>query len=211
MKKSVILVVALLAACALTPQDTGKAFLFALPPVGVVSQHEVSGDSLIVALPVAAAELDTYRIALMRREGRWDYYAGARWAEFLPLLVQDSLARTLEDSGLFSGVATDREGLSGDLVLKTEISAFQAEYSGAGSAPVIRVKIFVSLLNRLKRVPVVSFSVQAEEKAAADSLPAIQAAFAAASGMAQKQIVRKLKLFYESSLEKHHVLKNKDL
>lgn len=185
----------LLGACALTPRDTGKAFLFALPPVTTAVTTTGAAlavsDSLIVALPVAAPELDTYRIALIRKDGRRDYYAGAKWVEFLPLLVQASLTETLKDAKLYKTVATDQSGLAGSRVLKAEIGAFQAEYAAA-SAPVVKITMSVSLLDRFKRIPSAAFDIRVEEKAAADRLPEIQAAFAKAFAKAQKQIVQEL-------------------
>ncbi|MFH1157970.1 MAG: ABC-type transport auxiliary lipoprotein family protein [Pseudomonadota bacterium] len=192
MRKSLILcgilTTCLTAACTLAPRDTGRAFMFALAPLED-TRHLSGADSLIVALPVAAPELDTYRIALVRDGKRWDYYAGARWSEFLPVLVQDNLTKTLEKSGVFKTVTTDGTGISGNRILKTEIRAFHAGYGQGVSAPVVKIRMIASLLSHPERVPLVSFEGSAEEKASGDSLPEIQAAFGAAFSRVQRKFV----------------------
>jgi ABC-type uncharacterized transport system auxiliary subunit len=194
MKKSFVMtgaLISLLAACSLGPRDTGKAFLFSLPAAKVTARGQAAG-SLVVALPTTSPELDTFRIALIRPDGRWDYYAGTRWAEFLPMLVQDSLAETLGEARIFESVATDQTGLAGDKLLKTEIRLFQAEYTPHNEAPVAKVRIAVSLLTRLERTPLAFFTVNAEKRATGNRLADIQAAFAAAFSTAQQQMADKL-------------------
>lgn len=186
-------ILALLAACSFAPKDTGRAFMFALaspqtPP------HAPVGESLVVSLPAAAPELDTYRIALTKDGGRWDYYAGARWADFLPMLVQDGMTKTLENSGLFKTVTTDQTGVRGDQILKAEIRTFQAVYEHGHAEPVIQVRIMVSLRRRLEGTVIASFPVKSEARAAKDRLPEIQSAFATAFNEAQKQLVYKVGL-----------------
>src|SRR3990172_3546164 len=180
----------LLASCTLTPTDTGRAYMFALTPAQTARQAQI-GDSLTVALPAAAPELDTYRIALIQDDGRWDYYAGARWAEFLPLLIQDSVTKTLEDAKLFKTVATDQAGNRGEQILNVGIRSFQAEYKRGSKEPVVKIRLMVSLKNRVEGTPVASFEIKTEAKAAQDRLPDIQAAFASAFSDAQKQMVYK--------------------
>ena len=184
-----LLAMCLAAACTLAPMNTGRSFMFALTPLKD-ARHIISSDnSLIVALPVAAPELDTYRIALVRNGKRWDYYAGARWSEFLPILVQDNLTKTLEKSGSFKTVTTDGTGISGNRILKIEIRAFQAEYKQGVTDPVVKIRLIASLLSHPERMPLVSFESSAEEKASGDSLPEIQAAFGIAFNKIQRQFI----------------------
>ncbi len=187
-----LLFLSAVAACSLSPKDMGHAYMFALSPVRVSGQAATDGH-LTVGLPAAAPELDTSRVGLIRDGKVWDYYAGTRWAEFLPVLVQDSMIKTLENTGTFKSVASDQSGVAGGKLLKAEIRSFQAEYVPGKVAPVIRVGIAVSLLGGLlDRKPIASFEISGEKTAASDSLPAIQSAFQDAFNMAQKQLVEKL-------------------
>lgn len=191
MRKSFILCgifALLLAGCALSPKDLGQAYMFSLSPAKAAGKAR-TGQRLMVELPTTAPELDTHRIALVRDKGVRDYYAGARWADFLPVLAQDSLVRTLEGSGLFRTVAPDEAGLAADMVLKLEIRDFQAEYAKAGAAPVIRVRLIASLVSRQDGAMIASVQPGAvTRRAAGDSLPAIHAAFRSAFLAAQGQI-----------------------
>jgi ABC-type uncharacterized transport system auxiliary subunit len=182
--------VILLAACTFAPRDTGSGFLFALSPASVPAKATRS-ESLIVATPAATAELDTARIALKREDRRWDYYLSARWSDFLPVVVRNNVAKTLQQSGLFTRVATDESGISGDRILKTDIQSFQAEYAGSG-APVIKIRMVSSLVTRLERHPLASFEVAAQKRAKSNTLSDIQSAFAAAFIDAQRQLVVKM-------------------
>jgi cholesterol transport system auxiliary component len=190
-----ILTLSLLASCTFAPRDTGSGFMFALEPIEAAAPaatDKILADKiLIVAQPTAVAELDTYRIALKKGGQRWDYYAGARWSDFLPAVVQDDLTKTLEQSGLFKNVTADESGLTGDRILKVEIKKFQAEYA-EGAVPVIRVRLAVSLISRLERARLASFTVSAEKAASSNTLSSIQAAFAAAFSDAERQVVAKL-------------------
>src|SRR4051812_45605120 len=105
-------------ACTFAPRDTGSAFMFALEPVEVTPAQDkaLAEKVLVVAQPTATAELDTYRIALKKGGQRWDYYAGARWSDFLPAVVQDDLTKTLAQAQLFKNVTTDGSGLTGDRI-----------------------------------------------------------------------------------------------
>lgn len=182
------------AACSMiTPKDTGRSFMFALPPVETAAPGRPGSSSLTVALPTAAPELDTYRIALSRAGKRWDYYAGARWADFLPLMVQDSLTKTLSEAKLFKTTVTDQADGHSEKVLNIDIRAFQAEYAGKDGAPLIKIRLTARLRNQGEAKPATAFDISTEARAAEDSLPAIQTAFAKAFGEAQKQLVGKLR------------------
>lgn len=191
MKRFVSSLLILLGACSFAPRDTGSGFMFALAPLTVV-QPGLQKEALVVMSPTTAPELDTQRIALLKDGRRWDYYAGARWSDFMPSLVQDNLARTLENARLFKSVVTDEAGLEGDRLLKTEIRAFQAEYAPGASAPTVRIEMRLSLVTRLERRPVASFTVAAGRKAAGPRLTDIQAAFAAAFNEAERQVVAQM-------------------
>lgn len=181
----------LLTSCTFAPKDIGRSYMFALVPAQTLP-HQPVKESLIVSMPSSAPELDTYRIALIRDGNRWDYYAGARWADFLPLMVQDSMAKTLETAKLFKTVATDETGGNADRILKIQIRSFQAEYDPAHSAPAVKLKIAVSLRNRVEGTILYSFDLKTETRATQNKLPEIQAAFARAFSDVQKQLVNQL-------------------
>lgn len=180
----------LAAACTFAPKDIGRSYMFPLVPAQMPPRQPVK-ESLIVTMPSAAPELDTFRIALLR-DGKWDYYAGARWADFLPLMVQDSMTKTLEISSLFNTVATDEASGNADRILKLQIRSFQAEYEAGQPAPAIKMRIAVSLKNRTEGTILQAFDLKSETRAAQNTLSEIQLAFARAYNDVQKQLVNRL-------------------
>lgn len=177
-----------LAGCTLAPRNTGNAYMFALAPVTAAPPATASPLRLGVGFPVAAPELDTSRIALKRADGNWDYYAGAKWADFLPVMLQDNIAKSIENTRIFRSVAVNA-GPSADLVLKIEIREFEADYRRSPETPVIRVHLALTLLDHQTAHALASFGAEAHATAARDSLPAIQAAFQNAFTAAEKQAV----------------------
>ncbi|MBI1214985.1 MAG: hypothetical protein GC185_04095 [Alphaproteobacteria bacterium] len=196
-KRTVLMVFALLAVlagCHLTPVDTGRSYMFALRPdfAPPAPASKAVAASLTVGLPVAPDALDTYRVALLRGGGVWDYYAGARWADFLTGMVQDSLVKSIETTQVFDNVASDAAGLTGGLILKPEIRAFNAEYGPGGDRPVIHVRIVATLMTGISRENIASIDASDDRRAADDSLPAIQAAFRKAYLAVEKKLVARL-------------------
>lgn len=174
---------ALTASCTLTPRNTGSAHMFILKPAEV-SVAPAAAKNLTVALPQTSSVLDTARVALTRNGKFQDYYADARWADFLPVLVHDNLAKTLSRTGV-------ADAAGGHFILKTDIRAFQAEYTAGRIAPVIKIRMQARLVS-LEKGDVLNFTAEVTRKADHDRLADIQAAFAAAFNDVQKQIATKV-------------------
>ncbi len=198
MRKPLLALVALAglaaASCTLSPRDTGRAFIFALPSVPAAATHvAASPDMLTVNLPNVAPELDTARIALVKADGRWDYYAGAKWPDFLPLVVQDNLTQSLAGAHLFRAVTSDQSGTRGEKVLSIAIRDFQAVYDATAKAPVIKVTLSLNLTRRADGETLAAFNASAQVPAEKDRLGSLQPAFATAFRDAQQQAIFKLK------------------
>lgn len=181
----------ILAGCSLSPRDMGTAYLFSLSPVTGVRPPKILPQRLGVGFPSAAPELDTARIALRRADGVWDYYAGARWADFLPVMVKDNIVKSIENTRVFASVTGD-VGPSSDEILKVEIRAFEADYRRNPAAPVVRVRLALTLLDHRGTKTIASFGAESTAKAGRDSLPALASAFQKAFTAAEKQAVSAL-------------------
>ena len=184
------------AACSLSPKDFGKAYMFALNPVDLEINRNID-ETLVVALPVASIEIDSSRIALIKSGKKWDYYAGAKWSDFLPVLVQDRIVKSLEKAKLFKRATSDQSGILGDKVLKIEIRSFHAEYKRGIKAPVIKLAMIVSLKNRLDNMSIISFNISSEVQALENRKSSIQAAFSEAFNKTQEDLVYKLSNYDE--------------
>ena len=110
---------------------------------------------LLVETPIAAAGLDTARIALTTSPITVDYFAGVSWTDRVPEMVQTLIVVSFENSRAITSVGRDSVGLRADYLLRTEIRAFQAEYDGTPEAakapPTAHVRINAKLISVLHR------------------------------------------------------------
>jgi cholesterol transport system auxiliary component len=143
---------------------------------------------LIVETPIAAAGLNTSRIALQRSPVTLEYYANANWTDVAPLMVQTLLIESFENSGKIVAVSRESTTLRADYVLKTELREFQAEYDAAGP-PRARVRINAKLARMPDRAIIGSHTVERTVRAEGNDLPAIAMAFDEALGGTMRRIV----------------------
>jgi len=78
-----------------------------------------------VAEPTADRALDTDRIALAPVERRIDYYAGAKWTDRAPALLQNLLLAGLDNSGRLKALARPG-GLAGEVTVTGDLQHFEA-------------------------------------------------------------------------------------
>lgn len=182
----------LLGACLSLERQGGEGFLMDLPSVPAAPRENPARGMFTVYLPTAEATLDTRRVAIIRPDGASDYYAGARWADFLPLVVRDSLVQSLSHRRLVQTVVTDEQRTAGPYRLHVGIEDFQAHYERLGDAPVIRIHLRATLEDARRPAQAKQYDVMARQKAVSDTLPAIQAAFRSAFETAQRDLMSQL-------------------
>lgn len=182
----------LLGACLSLERQSGEGFLMDLPSVPAAPRENPAHGMLTVYLPTAEATLDTRRVAIIRPDGASDYYAGARWADFLPLVVRDSLVQSLSHRRLVQTVAGDEERAAGPYRLHVAIEDFQAQYERLGQAPIIRIHLRATLEDARRPSQAKQYDVMARQQAVSDALPAIQTAFRSAFETAQRDLMAQL-------------------
>jgi len=101
---------------------------------------------LVVEEPSSARGIDTDRVALRPRPLEIKYFAGARWVDRGPRMVQILLVESFENTGKIVSVGRQSIGLRPDFSVKSELREFQAEYSEAGGIPNIHVRLNVKLI-----------------------------------------------------------------
>ncbi|HTV90610.1 MAG TPA: ABC-type transport auxiliary lipoprotein family protein [Stellaceae bacterium] len=139
---------------------------------------------LAVAMPNATAGLDTRRIALSISPLALDYYAGAEWADSVPLLVRTALVEGFETSGAVAGVGATSLGARADFVLETAIRDFEAQYSAAKQPPRVEIALDLKLIALPQRQIVAGGLVRGTATASRNAVPAVVLAFNAALGQA---------------------------
>lgn len=128
---------------------------------------------LVVAEPRAVAPLDGTRILVMPTPGEIQFYKGVRWRDATPAMLQDLFVQAFRNTGL-PGTGVPAGGLRADLLLRTDLEQFQAEYRGA-QAPTVVVRISAQLIRDGTVVAAHVFEV--EEACADEHMPEVFAAF----------------------------------
>jgi len=166
------------------------------PAIQPLGQGPALPLQLSIAVPDAAASIDTIRIALNPTASTLDYYADAAWADRTPVLVQSLLIQAFEAANRVA-VARDTDGLLADYLLRTELREFQAHYTGGiapspdqpASPPEISVRLDARLVSVPERRVVENISVFHSAQARTNEMNGIVAAFNEALGTALAEIV----------------------
>lgn len=145
--------------------------------------------ALAVTRPGGAAALDTDRIAVDQPGRVFDYYAGIRWSEPAPQMLQQQLVRALVADGRFEAVVATPSRVPSDLLLDVELRRFEAIYSTGVDAPEIRVEMQVSLVEPRAAHRVASFVAAGSAIATDNRRPAVIASFERASAEAVRAAV----------------------
>lgn len=183
----------MLGGCEILPQVGTPTDLYTLTPkTSFDNALPQVGWQLIVELPVAAAGLDTTRIALQHTPYTLEYYARAAWTDNAPAMVQTLIIESFESTGSILAVGREAIGLRPDFILKTDLREFQAAYydgEAVTAAPTIFVRMNAKLVQMPERRIVTSNTFDQRVPAASDSFKHIIEAFDDALGSVIKRIV----------------------
>lgn len=180
---------ALLSACSL-PGGGDPPQLYTLTPKSTFETALPTVEwQLIVERPVAAAGLNSQRIALQRSPLTLDYYARANWTDQAPQLVQTLLIESFENTKKIRAVSRESTQLRADYVLQTELREFQAEYDRPGSPPSVRVRLNGKLVRLPDRQIISSNTIERKIAAEKGDMESVVLAFDDALGKVLKQMV----------------------
>jgi cholesterol transport system auxiliary component len=183
-------VLAALAACGVIPKVNEPVNLYTLTPKTTFPDNLPAVDwQLVVETPVAAASLDTPRIALQRTPLTFEYYAESAWTDNAPAMVQTLLIESFEGTGRISAVGREAIGLRPDFILKTDLREFEAIYKGDNPVPTVWVRMNAKLVRMPDRRIIASETFGAEMPANGGKLKDIVAAFDEALGKVLRRIV----------------------
>jgi cholesterol transport system auxiliary component len=149
--------------------------------------------ALGVARPRASAALETDRIAVVRADRRFEYYAGVRWAEPAPQMLQQSLVRGLSADGRFAVVLAAPSRVPADLLLDVELRRFEAVHAAADDAPEVHVELLVTVVDAGRAGRVTSFAVATAERAGDYRRAEVVAAFDRATAEAVRTVADRLR------------------
>jgi len=144
---------------------------------------------LVIEEPLASGGLDASQIALRPSPTELKYFAGARWTERAPKMVQTLLIESFENTGSIISVGRQAIGLRSDYNLRTELREFQAEYFSDAKSPSIRVRINAKLITQPRQIILASRSFEFLVDATGSDLASIIEAFDNALGKVIKGLV----------------------
>lgn len=159
----------------------------------LTARGEVLPLALAVSRPRAVSSLDTDRIAVVRPGGGFDYFAGMRWADAAPQMLQGLLVQAIDADGRFEAVVAAPSRVPADRLLDVELRRFEAAYGTKAGAPRVRVELQASLVDLRRGLRVASFAAASEVDAAGDDRGAVIAAFDRATADAVRHVVARVR------------------
>ena len=165
-----------------------QAYVLRLPPAVAPAAAAANAGSLLLQRPEAGPGLESERIALLRSDQRFDFYAASRWAAAAPDLIESVMIDALRATGTFSAVFDDSAPYAPVYNLRCSLRRFEADYTKGGRAPTVHVALDCTLGRRRDRELLASFTAQGSSVAAEDRLNEIVAAFEAATAAAMKEL-----------------------
>lgn len=140
--------------------------------------------ALGVARPRAAVSLDTERIAVVQPDSRFDHFAGMRWSEPAPQMLQALIVRVLQSDGRYEVVVAAPSRVPADLLLDLELRRFEAVYAADDAVPSVRVEFHATLVDPRRARRVSSIVASSEVGAAGNRRDAVLDAYQRATAEA---------------------------
>ncbi|MEO8016838.1 MAG: ABC-type transport auxiliary lipoprotein family protein [Pseudomonadota bacterium] len=166
-----------------------QSYVLRLPPaVGPAAAATVG--SVLLQRPEAGPGLESERIALLRSDQRFDFYAASRWAAPAPDVVESVMVDALRATGAFSAVFDDSAPFSPRYSLRCALRRFEADYTKNVSVPTVQVALDCTLGKHRERELLASFTAQGSAAASEDRLNAVVAAFESATATAMTELGR---------------------
>lgn len=178
----------LLSACSILPKsEPSNVYLLPAAPAVTNSTATALDWSLRVAKPQANLVLDSPRIAVVPEGSVISNYQGARWSDNGPVLLRDRLLDGFQADGRIRQLSSDEAQLQADLVLVSDLRAFQSEYQNGKVSVVIRLDVQLVQSSTRKILAARRFDVQ--QPAASSAVADVVAAFGQASNSLSAQLV----------------------
>lgn len=162
-------VIMLLPACSVLPKATPVSVERYTLDVAFPAAQPAAPDGpvLLIARPLARAELDTPRMAYREQDHTLEYFARSRWADAPALLLQPGLIEAFEASGHYQAVVRVGSAAVPRLRLDTEVLEFSQDFRVNPSQFEVRLRI--QLVDLQTRKVIVSRIFAAQQPAPARS------------------------------------------
>jgi len=168
-----------------------QSYVLRLPPAAASAAVPTVG-SLLLQRPEAGRGLESERIALLRSDQRFDFYAASRWAAPAPELVENVMIDALRATGAFTAVFDDSAPFAPRYSLRCTLRRFEADYTSGtgGQAPRVQVALDCTLGRHRDRELLATFTAHGSAQAQEDRLNAVVAAFESATATAMAELTQ---------------------
>ncbi len=143
---------------------------------------------LVIETPTAGGALDTDRILIRPDPFQAAYLPGVRWTDSAPVMLQNLMLRSFEDTNALRYVGRRPLGGSADYVLVSELTDFQAELGPDGETVTTRLRLTARLVREADATILGSRTVQSTAPAASTEAAAVVAGFDAATTAALREL-----------------------
>jgi cholesterol transport system auxiliary component len=161
-----------------------QVYFLRAKPIQSAAESDPLKASLRFTRPSANPGLDTEQIVLVQSDRRMGFYLASRWPAPTADMIQVLAVEKLRGSHLWQAVADSTSGFPSDYILQTTVRDFEADYSGGGVAPDVRVVLDCVVGRRQDREVIASFLAKGEATADANKLSSVIAAFETAANAA---------------------------
>lgn len=135
--------------------------------------------------------LHSDHIVLVRADRRFDSYAGSRWADEVPPMIEALVVESLRSAGTYRAVFGDAGPFPADYSVAVTVRRFEADYTASGSVPTVHVAFDVAVGRRSDRMLLAAFSSTAQVTAAENRMSAVVAAFESATQRALQDLTER--------------------
>lgn len=178
----------LLSACSILPKsEPSSVYLLPAAPAAAANSAAAVDWSLRVAKPQAVMVLDSPRIAVVPEGSVISNYQGARWSDNGPVLLRNRLLDGFQADGRIQELSSDEAQLQADLVLVSDLRAFQSEYNKGQVSVVVRLD--VQLVQGASRKIIAARRFDIRQPASSAGVADVVAAFGQASNSLSAQLV----------------------
>ena len=178
-----------LTACSILPDPKPADIIYRLSLAGESVEARPDAEVVRVDRPSASTVFNTASIIVSPDGRRMSQAAQARWAELIPLLVQESLVDALSRSPAVIGVLPS-SGARTDTRVHLTIKNFEAQFDrGEGQAPLAVVRYTATLADASDRSLIDTFVSRQEVRADAINVSQIVEAMEDANNAAMSEIV----------------------
>lgn len=148
---------------------------------------------IVVEEPTASSAVNTDQIAVQPTPYKIEYLPRARWVDRAPVIVQNLLVESFENSGKVRSVGRSSVGLRPDYVIVTDLREFQARLPGVDAegseALEIHVRLNIKIVDSFNNQIIDSQSFETLMGTESDDINDIVSAFDGALGRTMRKSV----------------------